>query len=123
MAIDHNGPDAPYPGPAEVTPDTSAGHGSGLEQTESEPKQGAGEKWSEKRPEDWNPPPGNPGSDQDAQVERDNGTARTQEDTAQQSSNREGEVPLPADDESPIDQEMRDVDANNSVSSEYPQPR
>lgn len=108
MAIDHNGPDAPYPGPAEA---------------ESEPKQGAGEKWSENRPEDWSPPPGNPGSDQDAQVERDNGTARTQEDQMRQRTSNEGEVPLPTDDSSPVDQEMRDVDANNSVSGEHPKPR
>ncbi|MNG22774.1 hypothetical protein D3C76_840170 [compost metagenome] len=32
----------------------------------------------------------------------------------------EPEVPLPADDEAPVDEEMADVDANNSVSSEYP---
>ena len=123
MAIDHNGPDAPYPGPSAGAPDTGAGHGSGLEQAESEPKQGVGEKWSENRPEDWNPPPGNPGSDQDAQLERDNGTARTDEDKLQQRGSREGEVPLPADDQSPVDEEMRDVDANNSVSSEHPKPR
>ncbi len=104
-------------------PDPGAGHCSGLEQAESEPKQGVGEKWSENRPEDWNPPPGNPGSDQDAQVERDNGTARTDEDKLQQRGSREGEVPLPADDQSPVDEEMRDVDANNSVSSEHPKPR
>ncbi|HHJ1298121.1 hypothetical protein OGV25_09460 [Pseudomonas sp. P1B16] len=109
MAIDHNGPDAPYPGPEEQAPETGAVHGSGLEQTESEPKQGAGEKWSEKRPEDWNPPPGDPGSGQDAQ-----------DDAAQKAGPDEGEVPLPADDESPIEEEMRDVDANNSVSSEHP---
>jgi hypothetical protein len=56
MVIDNNGPEAPYPGPDEKAPDTGKGHGSGLEQAESEPKQGTGE-----RPEDWNPPPGNPG--------------------------------------------------------------
>lgn len=123
MANDHNGPDAPYPGPAQSAPDTGAGHGSGLEHTESEPKQGVGEAWSEKRPEDWNPPPGNPGSDQDAQVERDNGTARTDDDAAQNEGPEEDEVPLPADDETPIEEEMKDVDANNSVSSEHPQPR
>jgi hypothetical protein len=32
----------------------------------------------------------------------------------------EPEVPLPADDEASVDEEMADVDANNSVSSEYP---
>ncbi|GAB7533639.1 hypothetical protein PS3A_60550 [Pseudomonas sp. 3A(2025)] len=68
MSIDNNGPEAAYPGPDENAPDTGEGHGSGIEEAPSEPKQ---------RPEDWNPPPGNPGSDQDAQVDRENGTART----------------------------------------------
>jgi hypothetical protein len=30
------------------------------------------------------------------------------------------EVPLPPDDEAPVDEDMTDVDANNSVSSEHP---
>ncbi|MFY0729844.1 hypothetical protein [Pseudomonas sp. NFX15] len=34
----------------------------------------------------------------------------------------EAELPLPADDEAPVDEEMEDVDANNSVSSEHPDP-
>lgn len=59
-------------------PDTGEGHGSGLEQVESEPKQGNREHTGEQRPEDWNPPPGNPGSDQDSQVPRENGTAKTE---------------------------------------------
>lgn len=33
------------------------------------------------------------------------------------------EVPLPADDEAPVDEDMSDVEANNSVSSEHPEPR
>lgn len=111
MAIDHNGPDAPYPGPAEGNTEQNAGHGSGLEQSPSEPKQGTGEAWSANRPEDWNPPPGNPGSDQDSQVPRDNGTARTHEDP-----------PLHSDDDAPIEEELKDVEANNSVSSEHPKP-
>ncbi|MBK4990010.1 hypothetical protein [Pseudomonas sp. S36] len=94
MSIDHN-----------IT-DTDEGHGSGLEQTPSEPKQGAGENGSQKRPEDWNPPPGNPGSDQDSQVPRDNGTARTHEDEA-----RDADV---------LEEDMKDVEANNSVSNEHP---
>lgn len=118
MAIDHNGPDAPYQGPS----DTDEDHGSGLEKAASEPKQGVGEAWSQNRPEDWNPPPGNPGSDQDSQVPRDNGTARTHEDMADDPTETGGEVPL-SDDDAPIEEEMRDVDANNSVSSEHPEPR
>jgi len=74
--------------------------GPGLEQTESEPRQGVGEAWSEKRPVDWDPPPGNPGSGQDGQLDRDN-----------------------SDDEGPTEEEMEDVQANNSVSAEHPQPR
>jgi hypothetical protein len=111
MAIDNNGPD------------TGQAHGSGLEKTDSEPKQGVGEAWSEKRPEDWNPPPGNPGSDQDSQRPRDSGTARTDEDKTPDSIKTGGEVPLSSDDDAPIEEEMRDVDANNSVSSEHPEPR
>lgn len=38
------------------------------------------------------------------------------------SKRNETEVPLPADDEAPVDEEMADVDANNSVSSEHPAP-
>lgn len=34
----------------------------------------------------------------------------------------ESEIPLPPDDETPVDEEMDDVDANNSVSSEHPAP-
>jgi hypothetical protein len=71
MVDDNNGPEAPYPGPDETTPDAGGAHGSGLEQTESEPKQG-----SDQRPADWSPPPGNPGSDQDAQTDRGNGGAK-----------------------------------------------
>ena len=86
-------------------------NGAGLEQTESEPRQGVGEAWSEKRPVDWDPPPGNPGSDQDGQVDRDNGSARSKDEHAA------------ADDDGPIEEEMKDVEANNSVSAEHPQPR
>jgi hypothetical protein len=34
----------------------------------------------------------------------------------------ESEIPLPSDNETPVDEEMDDVDANNSVSSEHPAP-
>ncbi|MFJ7281877.1 hypothetical protein [Pseudomonas sp. NPDC099000] len=34
---------------------------------------------------------------------------------------KEPEVPLPADDEASVDEDMTDVDANNSVSSEHPE--
>lgn len=70
MAIENNGPEAAYPGPDTETPDTEEGHDSGLERAQSEPKQG-----TEEKPEDWNPPAGNPGSDQDAQTNRGNGGA------------------------------------------------
>lgn len=32
------------------------------------------------------------------------------------------EVPLATDDEAPVDEDMADVDATNSVSSEHPEP-
>ncbi|UUJ40871.1 hypothetical protein L1A22_00685 [Pseudomonas extremaustralis] len=35
---------------------------------------------------------------------------------------KEVEVSLPPEDESPVEEEMDDVDANNSVSSEHPNP-
>lgn len=77
MSIENNGPQSAYPGPAERAPDTGERHGSGLEQTGSEPRQGINEHCAEKRPVDWSPPPGNPGSDQDAQTPRRNGGADT----------------------------------------------
>jgi hypothetical protein len=86
-------------------------------------KQGAGEGWSENRPVDWDPPPGNPGSGQDAQRPRDNGSARTSEESVPDAQRTQTEVPLPADDQAPIEEEMKDVDANNAVSSEHPEPR
>lgn len=52
-------------------------HGSGLEHAESEPKQGTNEQDAKKNRVEWNPPPGNPGSDQDSQIERENGSAKT----------------------------------------------
>ncbi|MBX8511709.1 hypothetical protein K5D34_18660 [Pseudomonas cichorii] len=66
MGIENNGPESAYPGPSEKLTDTGEGHGSGLDQAPSEPKQG-----SDDRPEDWNPPPGNPESDDEAQVDRE----------------------------------------------------
>ncbi|WP_312931927.1 hypothetical protein [Pseudomonas sp.] len=76
MTDENNGPEAAYPGPDKHAPDTGEGHGSGLEETPSEPKQGKEGYQGSQRPADWNPPPGNPGSDQDSQVPRENGTAK-----------------------------------------------
>lgn len=115
MTIDHNGPADPYAGPSEKPTDVSHYGGSGLEKAQSEPKQGAGEAWSQKRPEDWNPPPGNPGSDQDSQLPRDNGTARTDDGPKREPSTSPDDVPSAVD--------MKDVDVNNSVSSEHPPSR
>lgn len=70
MAIENHATESANLGADEKGIDTGADHDSGLDQAKSEPKQGTGEK-----PEDWTPPPGNPGSDQDAQVDRDNGGA------------------------------------------------
>lgn len=55
-----DGPEAAYPGPDDKAPETDEDHDSGLEQAESEPKQGTRE-----RPVDWDPPPEDPASDQD----------------------------------------------------------
>lgn len=67
MATDNYEPQAR---PDDIKPDTGEGHDSGLDQSPSEPRQRTGEK-----PEDWNPPAGNPGSDQDAQTKRGKGGA------------------------------------------------
>lgn len=75
MAIENNGPEAAYPGPAEKAPDTGEHQGSGIDKASSEPKQGADQPDTGDKGADWNPPPGNPGSDQDAQTGRDNGGA------------------------------------------------
>jgi len=96
MGIENSRPESAYQGPAATAPDTEDGlypdadgdlghkadgdtaalpasnepRAAGVDAAESEPKQG-----TDQRPADWNPPPGNPGSDQDAQTERDNGGA------------------------------------------------
>ncbi|KAE9647427.1 hypothetical protein [Pseudomonas sp. PB106] len=54
---------------------------------------------------------------------------RSQQDVTRTTDNETGhdpkrdqpEVPLPADDEAPLDEDMSDVAANNSVSSEHPE--
>lgn len=38
-------------------------------------------------------------------------------------SGYEGEVTLPADDDALVDEDMGDVDVNNSVADEHPEPR
>lgn len=48
-------------------------------------------------------------------------TGGTDNETGHDPEGKESEVPLPADDETPVDEEMTDVDANNSVSSEHPE--
>ena len=60
----------------------------------------------------------------------ENARAKSQQGVGEKTANEryrgpgagEAEVPLPPDDESPIEEEMDDVDANNSVSSEHPNP-
>lgn len=49
-------------------------------------------------------------------------TSGTDNETGPDPKRNEPEVPLPPDDEAPVDEEMADVDANNSVSSEHPKP-
>ncbi|PXX52241.1 hypothetical protein SAMN05660489_06148 [Pseudomonas sp. LAMO17WK12:I10] len=41
--------------------------------------------------------------------------------TTDSEKRKEPEIPLPANDEAPVDEEMIDVDVNNSVSSEHPE--
>jgi hypothetical protein len=67
MSIDKNGPDTASSRPAQSQPHPREQYGTDVGQTAGEPKQSAAE-----RPADWNPPPGNPGSDQDAQTDRSN---------------------------------------------------
>lgn len=47
-------------------------------------------------------------------------TSNTDNETGHDPKKHESEAPLPADDESSVDEEMLDVDAVNSVSSEHP---
>ena len=47
-------------------------------------------------------------------------TRTTDNETGHDPHRDEPEVPLPADDEGPVEGDMSDVDANNSVSSEHP---
>jgi hypothetical protein len=49
-------------------------------------------------------------------------TSNTDNETGHGPKGNESEVLLPEDDEAPVDEEMSDVDANNSVSSEHPEP-
>lgn len=52
------------------------------------------------------------------------GATRTTDNEAGHDSTRKNpEVPLPADDEAPVDEDMADVDATNSVSQEHPKPQ
>lgn len=49
-------------------------------------------------------------------------TSDTDNETGHDPKRNEPEVPLPADDEAPIDEAMADVTAVNSVSIEHPTP-
>ncbi|CAI8734523.1 MatE family transporter [Pseudomonas sp. IT-P4] len=48
-------------------------------------------------------------------------TRTTDNETGHDPKRDEPEVPLPPHDEAPVDEDMTNVDANNSVSSEYPE--
>jgi len=50
-------------------------------------------------------------------------TRTTDNEAGHDPKRKEPEVPLPADDEAPVDEDMSDVEANNSVSSEHPESR
>ncbi|SDC15081.1 hypothetical protein SAMN05216185_101544 [Pseudomonas guariconensis] len=122
MAIESNDPDVTRPPVPNSVPDSREGHGSGLEKAKSEPKQGVGEAWSDNRPEDWNPPPGDPGAGQGVGASQDDDTAKVDEKQGGPAPRSSDSVPLAADDDAPVEQEMKDVDANNAVSSEHPKP-
>lgn len=55
-----------------------------------------------------------------AKIFRDGVGGKTDNQTGHGSKPDVPEVPLPADDEAPVEEELSDVDANNSVSSEHP---
>ncbi|MDF9893446.1 hypothetical protein [Pseudomonas donghuensis] len=48
-------------------------------------------------------------------------TRATDNETGHDPRREESEVPLPPDDEAPVEEELSDVEANNSVSSEHPE--
>lgn len=50
-------------------------------------------------------------------------TRTTDNETGYDPRKDESEVPLPPDDEAPLEEDMSDVDATNSVASEHPEPR
>lgn len=49
-------------------------------------------------------------------------TVSTDNETGHDPKSKEGEITRPADDEASIDEDMSDVEANNSVSGEHPIP-
>jgi hypothetical protein len=56
-------------------------------------------------------------------MDTDDNARRDMSQQGDDSKRNKTEVPLPVDDEAPVDEEMADVDANNSVSSEYLAPQ
>ncbi len=48
-------------------------------------------------------------------------TRTTDNEAGQDPRRRESEIPLPPDDATPVEEELSDVEANNSVSSEHPE--
>jgi hypothetical protein len=70
MMTENHGPEVANSESGNNEPEKGRGLDSGIENAGSEPKPATG------RPEDWSPPPGNPGSDQDAQTGRENGGAK-----------------------------------------------
>ncbi|MDR9754283.1 hypothetical protein RG836_22770 [Pseudomonas sp. SZMC_28357] len=49
-------------------------------------------------------------------------TGATDNETGHDPKQHQSEVPLPADDEAPLEEDMTDVEANDSVSEEHPAP-
>lgn len=50
-------------------------------------------------------------------------TRPTDNEAGHDSHGEKPEVPLPADDEAPVDEDMADVEATNSVTQEHPKPQ
>lgn len=54
-------------------------------------------------------------------ISQSGATSSTDNEAGHDPKGNESEVRLPADDEAPVDEEMSDVDTNNSVSGEHPE--
>lgn len=103
MAVVRNDPGAAHPAVPDNATGSGGGHGSGPEKAKPEPKQGVGEAWSDNRPEDWNPPPGDPGAGQGVGATQDDGPANVDEKQGGAVPSSRDSVPLAADDDASVE--------------------